>query len=154
MEAKLAALQQKANKKNREFQDMLADGKGAGDPDFQKRLNDLQKEQASLNKELNRVRDEQTGALADKDATEWKPLREASLKAASNHQMAVYWYEWIFIFGTVVLVLGILTLAFTGQGAERWIAYIMIAIITFSIYVGGAAWIESMVSSFGPRGIP
>jgi hypothetical protein len=40
-----------------------------------------------------------------------------------------------------------LILAFTGQGAERWIAYIMIAIITFSIYVGGAAWIESIYMS-------
>ena len=63
--------------------------------------------------------------------------------------MVSYWHEWLFIIGSVVLALGLLTVAFTGKGPEQWISYIMIAIITFSIYVGGTAWIESTISSFG-----
>jgi hypothetical protein len=146
-EAKAASAQQKVTKKNRELNDMMIDGKF--DEETQKRRAALQKEVNDYTKELRRIQDDERSARSEKDTGEWKPLRESSLKARSNHDMWVYWYEWIFIFGTVVLVLGMLTLAFTGQGAERWVAYIMIAILTFSLYVGGAAWLESQVSSFG-----
>ena len=30
------------------------------------------------------------------------------------------------------------------QGAARWICLIMLAIITFSLYVGGIAWLSSV----------
>ena len=31
----------------------------------------------------------------------------------------------------------------TGEGAQKWICLIMLAIVTFSLYVGGSAWIGS-----------
>ncbi len=46
-----------------------------------------------------------------------------------------YWREWCFVIGTVILAVGLLTVGFTGRGAERTICLIMIAIITFSIYI-------------------
>jgi hypothetical protein len=146
--SKLSAVQQKIDKKKREIADHL-DTTEKRDEDFNKRLNELQKDKRSLDKELNKLQQDQSSAQSEKENGAWKPLREAAMKAATNHRMTIYWYEWLFIFGTVVLVLGVLTLAFTGQGPERWVAYIMIAIITFSIYVGGAAWIGSIVSSSG-----
>jgi hypothetical protein len=146
-DAKLSGAQQKIDKKNRQISEAF-ESKEKGD-DLQKRLTELQKEKSALDKELSRLRSDQSSALAENENGTWKPLREAALKASNSHRMSIFWYEWLFIFGTVVLVLGVLTVAFTGQGAERWIAYIMIAIITFSIYVGGAAWIESILSSTG-----
>lgn len=149
-EGKSSEKQQELNKMNQKIDEFrkTQDKKGPDDGFF-KRMDELNKERATLEEGLNKVRSERSNAMAEKENKEWKAPREASLSAANHHRMWVYWYEILFIFGTIVLVLGILTLAFTGQGAERWIAYIMIAIITFSIYVGGAAWIESIVISSG-----
>jgi hypothetical protein len=47
----------------------------------------------------------------------------------------------------VILVVGLLTVGFGGEKHERLICLIMIAIITFSVYVGGLAWINTIVSS-------
>ena len=55
------------------------------------------------------------------------------------------WRELLFVAGTVILSIGLLTVGFTGESHERWICLIMIAIITFSIYVGGVAWIHSLI---------
>lgn len=143
-EGKTAPAQQKIDKVNRQISETY---EGMQDQDTQKRRNELMKEKTEADKELNRLRRDMNTAQVDNENGAWKPLREAALKGQNNHRMAIYWYEWLFIFGTVVLVLGLLIVAFTGEGAERWIAYIMIAIITFSIYVGGAAWIESIMSS-------
>jgi hypothetical protein len=83
-----------------------------------------------------------------------KQLGEDANNALLNHNMSAYWYVWIFVFGTLLLMVGLLIIAFTGQGSERWVAYIIIAIVSFSIYVGGAAWLESVVSSFSGAGGP
>lgn len=147
-ESKLSVIQQKLDRQNRLISD-LPRSLEKRDDEFRTRMNELQNEKISLERELTKSRLEHSSALAENENGAWKPLREASLKASTDHRMAIYWYEWAFIIGTIVLVLGVLTLAFTGQGAERWSAYIMIAIITFSIYVGGAAWIESVINSAG-----
>ena len=143
-DGKMSASQQKVEKKNREINDLrkTQDKKGGGD-EFFKQMDALQKERNALDEDLNKLRSDQVSEQLEKENKEWKAPRETALSAANHHRMWVYWYELLFIFGTILLVLGILTLAFTGQGAERWIAYIMIAIITFSIFVFGAAWIGS-----------
>lgn len=115
--------------------------------EFKKRSDKLLKEKESLDKKAEQQRSDRSEELIKKESGDWKPLRTAALQASNDHRMASYYYEWVFIFGTVVLVLGLLTVAFTGQGAERWISYIIIAIISFSVYVGGAAWIESIATS-------
>jgi len=147
-DAKMSAIQQKLSEKNREFSEMFEQVGDKGDQEkIQKQRNDLQKEKSALEKSLNKLRSDQAAAQTKAENEDWLKLREASLKATNDHRMSIYWYEWVFILGTIVLVFGLLTLAFTSEGAERWVAYIMIAIITFSIYVGGAAWIESIVNS-------
>ncbi len=149
-DTKLATAQQNIEKKNRQMHELNANRfkKDAGDPaELQKRSEKLNEEMTALNKEQTKLREDYQTALFDKEHGDWKPTHEAALSAVNHHRMWGYWFEMVFIFGTMVLLAGILTLAFTGQGAERWVAYIMIAIITFSIYVGGAAWIESIVTS-------
>jgi len=66
--------------------------------------------------------------------------RDAKLK----NQMYGFLREALFVFGTMVLTLGLLSVGITGQGAERWVCLVMLAIITFSLYVGGIAWVGTL----------
>jgi hypothetical protein len=75
---------------------------------------------------------------------EWRQLKIASRDASANNAMNAYWYELLFVFGSQLLVVGLLIMGLGGQGPERWICLIMLAIITFSLYVGGIAWINSV----------
>jgi hypothetical protein len=119
---------------------------------------DLQDKIKAINKRIKRIEEEKEEKKRDKrkDGEEkhekyWLPLERQAQYARTNHSYYAYWYEWGFIGGTIILMFGLLIIAFTAVGAERWIAYIMITIITFSIYVGGAPWLESMRSSQGPE---
>ena len=44
------------------------------------------------------------------------------------------------IFASIVLASGLLVVGWNADGAERWISLVMLAIITFSVYIGGLAW--------------
>jgi hypothetical protein len=101
---------------------------------YDKRIEDAEGE------ELTDLREERTEALEDIEEDEG---RHAQL-ASSKYDSKAYWYEWGFLLGSIVLVLGLLGVGYGGNGAERLVALIMLAIITFSIYVGGAAWMASI----------
>ena len=83
------------------------------------------------------------------DASEKKVenLRDDARDASINNVMWGYWTEWIFVLGSILLMIGLILVGFTGTGPERIICLAMIAIITFSIYIGGIAWIPSMLNS-------
>lgn len=74
----------------------------------------------------------------------WRDLDNASKNASYHNDMNAYWYQILFVFGSQLLTIGLLIMGFHGHGPERWICLIMLAIITFSLYVGGAAWISSL----------
>lgn len=80
--------------------------------------------------------------LQDKE----KRLRKSVENAGANFRTFSYYREWGFLLGTVLLVFGLVATGFTADGAARWICLIMLAIITFSIYVGGIAWLGSLAS--------
>jgi hypothetical protein len=103
-------------------------------------------ETAKLDDEKKRAESKEKSSK-DEDNKELKQLYETAQRASLEHSKWAYWYVWIFVFGTLLLMIGLLLVAFFGQGPERWVAYIIIAIVSFSIYVGGAAWIESIISS-------
>jgi hypothetical protein len=70
-------------------------------------------------------------------------LRDANIAARdalANNGINAYWREIFFVFATLVLAAGLLAVSWTAQGAERWVCLIMLAIITFSVYVIGIAW--------------
>jgi hypothetical protein len=90
---------------------------------------------------------------SEQDLKRLKDLGDTADRAMLYHAMWSYWYVWVFVFGTLLLMTGLLLVAFFGQGPERWVAYIIIAIVSFSIYVGGFAWVESVVSSFSGQTI-
>ena len=148
-EAKMSPIDGKIQKKRKEASDLqqvMFKQKQEEAEANRKKMDEINKDLESLNKDRSKLEGDRT--LARIDATDkWRPYREAALKAESGHSMWAYFNEIAFILGTLALIVGLLTIGFTGEGAERWIAYIMIAIVTFSIYVGGAAWIESIVTS-------
>ena len=92
------------------------------------------------------VEDEQR-TRRNKERGEWKELRRDAENARASRILSQFWRELLFVLGTVILVVGLLTVGFGGEKHERLICLIMIAIITFSVYVGGLAWINTIVSS-------
>lgn len=78
---------------------------------------------------------------------EIRDLQEDARSAAYSNTMNAYWFEWLFVLGSVLLVGGLVWVGFAGSGAERIICLIMIAIVTFSIYIGGTAWIGSIANN-------
>ena len=68
-------------------------------------------------------------------------LEKAARDARYNNAISGYWREYLFMLGTIILSLGLLSTGFSADGAAKWICLIMLAIITFSIYIGGIAWL-------------
>ncbi|MEO2022090.1 MAG: hypothetical protein ABGX05_09690, partial [Pirellulaceae bacterium] len=92
------------------------------------------------------IEKQRSKAFAENQSTKWARLKIKSRDSAANNNMWGFWRECLFALGTLVLTVGLLIVGFNGQGADRWICLIMLAIVTFSIYVGGIAWISSIIS--------
>jgi len=82
-----------------------------------------------------------------RDDTELEEAQEDVASASVNSAMHAYWFEWMFLIGSVVLVLGLLATAATGAWPERIVCFVMLAIFTFSIYIGGMAWLGSAANT-------
>ncbi len=95
-----------------------------------------------------KIREDRDKQRDDLESGRWSGYRDSASDAASSHATGAYLYQWIFLLGSIVLVTGLLVVGFTGNPSERTICLIMISIITFSIYIGGIAWIDSVASSF------
>jgi len=91
--------------------------------------------------ELHKKRDEDRNKLLK---GEWRDLKRDAEYAASRGRIRAYWLEWIFVIGAMALTFGLVTVALRGAGAERIVCLIMIAIITFSLFVGGSAWLSTL----------
>jgi len=111
------------------------------------RQRELRETQSKVQRELRGIERDKRKEQRELEADEWRnKLNDAELAVPSN-RMWGYLREAMFMFGTVCLAVGLLAVGFTGQGAERWICLIMLAIITFSLYIGGVAWISSIMNS-------
>jgi len=102
----------------------------AAEPDAAKKLDEVRKNHAKQR------------AAKEKD---WAQMQNAANEASSNNLIWGYWREMMFVVGTILLSLGLTAVAFVGQGIERYLSFGLLAIIVFSVYVGGAAWFTSIV---------
>ena len=91
-------------------------------------------------KDLSNLREDQQKAQKALERGTWRDLDIAARDAAASNQIGAYWREVFFVFATLILATGLLAVSWTAQGAERWVCLIMLAILTFSIYIAGAAW--------------
>jgi hypothetical protein len=81
----------------------------------------------------------------DSEQKKVRDLRRAAERAESENVMDGYLREWLFVIGTVVLSLGLVIASWVAVGAERWVYLIMMALVTFSIFIGGFPWIAPML---------
>ena len=104
---------------------------------------EMQTDLVNKSKDIEKQRGKE---FAVNQRTKWARMKIKSRDSAANNNMWGFWRECVFALGTLVLTVGLLTVGFNGQGADRWICLIMLAIVTFSIYVGGIAWVSSIIS--------
>jgi hypothetical protein len=105
-----------------------------------------QAELSGLNEQLRVLEDQIENDREKLTVGEWQDLKKKGRDASAGTKVWGYYREAIFVFGTILLTIGLLAVGFTGEGAQRWICLIMLAIITFSLYVGGVAWIGALTN--------
>ena len=104
-------------------------------------------------KRLTDIADEFRKKRQENEDGPWRDMIVAARDAAASNNWWGYFREMAFLVGTIFFALGLLGIAFVGVGVERYLSFAMLAIIVFSIFIGGTAWISSMVgaiSSIGP----
>jgi hypothetical protein len=109
-----------------------ASGRDDAKPDERKRAEELRKEITEYD------------ALAAKDrrskeAGEWHELKSAARNAKRTFAVNSYWHELFFVFAAVVLVAGLLIVSWCADGAERWIGLVMLAVVTYGVFLGGVS---------------
>ena len=83
---------------------------------------------------------EQTKKQDALELEEWRSLDyEADVSNAKN-QIWGYWRHLLFMVGTVAVAIALIAVTSVAQGAERWACLAMLAVIVFSIYIAGTAW--------------
>jgi len=114
----------------------------------QKKIREMEEIAPAAQRDLNRLTDE-LNDLDEKynrekaalEAGEWAKLKSIADNANAMSAVWAYYHELFFVFGALVLSVGLIAVGAAGDGAERWVCLVMLAIITFSIFVGGAAWL-------------
>jgi hypothetical protein len=102
---------------------------------------------APLQKQLQDVQDDYDKRRRELQKGEWRLATNAAQRATAENRAAAYWREMWFVGGTILFALGLLARAALGQGAERWLSFGLLAIIVFSLYIGGMAWSSSLVGA-------
>jgi len=109
-------------------------GKKAPSVDDTKAIEKLREESTTMSRDMEKERTKlQRG--------EWRDLTRASRDANTKNQLRGYWLELLFVLGTIFLTIGLVVVGVQGEGAQRWICLMMVAIITFSVYIWGIAWV-------------
>ncbi len=104
---------------------------------------------ADLRKQLSDLTTDQQKARQKLEQGKWRDMGIVARDAAVNNRINGYWREIFFVFATVILAVGLLAVSWVAEGTERMVCLIMLAILTFSIYIGGAAWINSPAAGIG-----
>ncbi|MDD4890250.1 MAG: hypothetical protein PHU85_10005 [Phycisphaerae bacterium] len=111
---------------------------------------------AAKESEQAKIKSDRAEARAKLEKGAWRDLGRDSADSEVSNAINGYWRELGFVVGTIILAIGLLVIGILGVGAERTICYIMIAIITFSLYIGGVAWAAALKNLFSgaPRPAP
>ena len=95
----------------------------------------------SIDESLAELQEERNTEQRRLRRTTWQRLQHAADTADADRQQWALFYTMGFVAGTMVLTVGLLVVGLTGEGARTWICLGILAIIAFSLYVGGTAWI-------------
>lgn len=70
----------------------------------------------------------------------WHNYQLAAETAGNDNAIWSYWRRLGFLFGTMVLAVGLLGVTPTTEGPERWICLVMLTVILYSVYASGSVW--------------
>lgn len=112
---------------------------------IEQELADLQAKDDPTTEERGRrdLLTEQLRVLNEQKQAELKRLRAGKLRefsttardAEATQSLGSFWREGIFWLGASLFSLALLIVGFSGAGPERWMAWVMLAIIVFSLFV-------------------
>lgn len=101
--------------------------------------------QADYQIERNKDREENDRGRGEESKT-LKRLRKEAANARFDAAGTFWMAELLFQIGGIVLVFGLICLGATAVGPERWLAMVMLGIITFSLFVANVSSLMSIVS--------
>jgi hypothetical protein len=105
--------------------------------------------QRDWDREKSRLQDSQQIAKLDSEKQveqqnlrqgKWAGYTIAAEDSESNNRMWAYWRQLGFLFGTMVLAVGLLFVTPTTEGPERWICLVMLTVILYSVYASNSVW--------------
>lgn len=97
-----------------------------------------------LREELDDIREDHEKKV-EKLKEEWRDLEIDARDARAHAATWSYWLEWLFVLGTLALCIGLVGTALSGTGPKQTVALGILGIIVFSIYVGGMAWVSTVL---------
>ena len=93
----------------------------------------------NIETQLNTLNDEMRKELAAKQV-EWNALRTSARDSQASTRQWAFWRQLVFLPAALVFVVGLVLVGSNSEGAERWLCLAMLAIVVYSLFVGGAAW--------------
>lgn len=118
--------------------------------ELQRKLDDIrQKEKpepndaaqvANLNEQLSKLRKDRSRATELFRQTTLRDLQFAATQASYSHAIGSYWRAVLYVFGSLLLAIGLISASATADGAERWVYLAAMVILMFSLYVFGMGW--------------
>ncbi len=97
--------------------------------------------------ERMKIVEEQTKERAEMEDDTWRDLRAERDKARIHAQGRSWWFSLLFVSSSMVLVSGLLIVGLQGVGPEKYLCLAMLLVITVSLYIGGTAWITSIIAA-------
>jgi hypothetical protein len=70
------------------------------------------------------------------ETSRWRTLRANANLASESNRMWGFWREILFQFGSLLLTLGLVAVAYGSKGPERTICLVVLAVIIYSIFIG------------------
>jgi hypothetical protein len=131
-QAKLAesGFQDEWDRQKLSIEQELADLQAKGNPTTEERgRRDL------LTEQLRVLNERKQGELKQLRAGELRELSTAARDAEATQAVGSFWREGIFWLGASLFSLALLIVGFSGTGPERWMAWVMLSIIVFSLFV-------------------
>ena len=99
----------------------------------------------SIDESLVELREDRDNEQRRLRRTTWQRMQHSADTADANQQQWALFHTMAFVLGSMVLVVGLLIVGLSSQGAPSWLCLGILAIIAFSLYVGGAAWMGALL---------
>ena len=70
----------------------------------------------------------------------WLANDQAAVKAFADDRIWGYWRLATLLLATILLTLSVLGVAYTSDGPERWISFVLLVVIVYSLYASDSVW--------------